>query len=166
MKKKDHILTEVNSPSKGRLTFDEMLTELRAYMAEDTKRSYDIVIGTDSHEHLKTDFVTAIVVHRIGNGGRYFWVREQVSNMHTLRERIYSEALRSLEAAEQMSNGLYAIFAQSEQTFNLEIHVDIGEFGETREMIKEVVGMIIGNGYKVKMKPYAYGAFVVADRHT
>jgi predicted RNase H-related nuclease YkuK (DUF458 family) len=44
--------------------------------------------------------------------------------------------------------------------------VDIGEFGETREMIKEVVGMIIGNGYKVKMKPLAYGAFVVADRHT
>lgn len=166
MKKKEHILSEVNSPSLGRLTFDEMLTELRAYMAEDTKRSYDIVIGTDSHEHLKTDFVTAIVVHRVGAGGRYFWVREQVANMHTLRERIYSEALRSLEAAEKMSNGLYRLFSKEEQTFNLEIHVDIGEFGETREMIKEVVGMIIGNGYKVKMKPLAYGAFVVADRHT
>jgi len=166
MKQKDHILYEVNSPSKGRLSFEEMLVDLKAYMAEDTKRSYDIVIGTDSHEHLSTDFVTAIVVHRIGNGGRYFWVREQVKNMHTLRDRIYSEALRSLEAAEKMSQGLYSIMSESEQTYNLEIHVDIGEFGETREMIKEVVGMIIGNGYKVKMKPLAYGAFVVADRHT
>jgi predicted RNase H-related nuclease YkuK (DUF458 family) len=33
-------------------------------------------------------------------------------------------------------------------------------------MIKEVVGMIRGSGYEVKMKPFAYGAFVVADRHT
>ncbi len=166
MNKHPYLLKEVNSPTKGRMSFDEMLADLRAYMAEETKRTYDIVIGTDSHQHLRTDFVTAIVIHRVGAGGRYYWVREQVSNMGSLRNRIYEEALRSLEAAGKMTTGLYGIVQKSEHNFNLEVHVDIGENGETRNMIKEVVGMVMGSGYTVKMKPLGYGAFVVADRHT
>ena len=144
-----------------------MMAELQSYMLEDQRRQYTIVIGTDSHQHVKTDFVTAIVIHRVGAGGRYFWVREQVKNVHSLRERIYSEALRSLEAARTMAEAVYVMFKEEEgYQFNMEIHVDIGERGETREMIKEVVGMIRGSGYEVKTKPMAYGAFVVADRHT
>lgn len=161
-----NLLREVNSPSKGRMSFPAMLEDLRSYMAEDTKRTYNIVVGSDSHKHMATDFVTAIVVHRVGAGGRYFWVREQAPNLNTLRERIYEEALRSLETANKLTKGLYEIVKESDHNFNLEIHVDIGENGETREMIKEVVGMIRGNGYTVKMKPLGYGAFVVADRHT
>ncbi|MBU3957376.1 ribonuclease H-like YkuK family protein, partial [Patescibacteria group bacterium] len=38
--------------------------------------------------------------------------------------------------------------------------------GPTREMIKEVVGMVNGNGFVAKTKPESYGAFVVADKHT
>ena len=48
----------------------------------------------------------------------------------------------------------------------LEIHVDVGTKGDTREMINEIVGMIRGSGYSVKTKPEAYGASNVADRHT
>ena len=33
-------------------------------------------------------------------------------------------------------------------------------------MLNEVVGMIRGSGFKVKIKPEAYGAQSVADRHT
>lgn len=36
----------------------------------------------------------------------------------------------------------------------------------TREMIREVVGMVSGNGFTAKTKPESYGAFVVADKHT
>jgi hypothetical protein len=50
--------------------------------------------------------------------------------------------------------------------FNLEIHVDIGENGRTKEMIDEVVGMIIGGGMRVRIKPHAYAATSVADKHT
>lgn len=160
-------LHHVNSPSKGRLTFDQMLNELKAYMLGDQKRNYTIVIGTDSQQHLKTDFVTAIVIHRVGAGGRYFWVREQQANVNSLRQRIYLEALKSLETAEVMTRSIYGLFKQEQNhRFNIEIHVDIGENGKTRDMIKEVVGMIRGNGFEVKTKPLGYGAFVVADRHT
>ena len=50
--------------------------------------------------------------------------------------------------------------------YNLEIHVDIGEHGDTRDMIKEVVGMVTGNGFVAKTKPQAYAASYVADKHT
>ncbi|MBI4999218.1 hypothetical protein HZB97_00420, partial [Candidatus Gottesmanbacteria bacterium] len=50
--------------------------------------------------------------------------------------------------------------------FDVEIHVDIGEYGPTKEMINEVVGMIRGSGFAVQIKPDSYGASKVADRHT
>jgi len=33
-------------------------------------------------------------------------------------------------------------------------------------MIKEVVGMVTGNGFTAKTKPDSYGASKVADKHT
>ena len=50
--------------------------------------------------------------------------------------------------------------------YDLEIHVDVGTVGPTREMIKEVVGMVTGSGYTAKTKPESFGASVVADKHT
>jgi len=48
----------------------------------------------------------------------------------------------------------------------IEIHIDIGQRGETRAMIQEVVGWVTSVGYTVKIKPYSYGASSVADRLT
>ena len=50
--------------------------------------------------------------------------------------------------------------------YDLEIHIDVGPLGPTREMIREVVGMVTGNGYKAKTKPDSWGASSVADKHT
>jgi len=50
-------------------------------------------------------------------------------------------------------------------TNELEIHVDIGQNGPTREMIKEIVGMIKGSGFFVKIKPEAFAAATLADKH-
>ncbi len=161
-------LDYVNSPSLGRVSFSRMMKELKNYIMEDQKRNYTIVIGTDSQQYLQTDFVTAIVIHRVGAGGRYFWTRETKENLHSLRQRIYLEALRSLEVAQFMTSHIRDILKEErdKSRFNIEIHVDIGENGKTRDMIKEVVGMIRGNGFEVKTKPLGYGAFVVADKHT
>lgn len=46
------------------------------------------------------------------------------------------------------------------------IHADIGENGQTRDMIKEVVGLIRGNGFEPQIKPRSYVATSVADRYT
>jgi hypothetical protein len=47
----------------------------------------------------------------------------------------------------------------------LEIHVDIGQKGPTKEMIREIVGMVRGNGFFVKIKPESFAASTLADRH-
>lgn len=79
-----------NSSLGLRLTAPEVVREVIAYMGADLTRKYKVTIGTDS-ELLSTkqaDFVTAIVVHRIGNGGRYFWRRFELGKFHTLRDRM------------------------------------------------------------------------------
>jgi len=49
--------------------------------------------------------------------------------------------------------------------YDFEIHVDVGENGETRSMIQELVGAIRANNFEVKTKPESYAASKVADRH-
>ena len=48
----------------------------------------------------------------------------------------------------------------------VEIHLDVGENGATREIVKEVVGMVTGSGYAARTKPDSFGASKVADRHS
>ncbi len=160
-------LAYINSPSLGRVSFRKMLDSLKAYMIEDQKRTYTIVIGTDSQRYLRTDYVTAIVVHRVGAGGRYFWIRTQEVTPPSLRQRIYQEALKSLEVAQVMTRSIYEMMKEEPKSrFNIEIHVDIGENGPTKELIDSIVGMIKGFDFIPVIKPYAFGASVVADRNT
>lgn len=56
--------------------------------------------------------------------------------------------------------------AISPAKYDFEIHIDVGALGPTREMIKEVVGMVTGNGFVAKTKPESWGASSVADKHT
>ena len=55
--------------------------------------------------------------------------------------------------------------AVSPAKYDLEIHIDVGALGPTRDMIKEVVGMVSGNGFTAKTKPDSWGASSVADKH-
>jgi predicted RNase H-related nuclease YkuK (DUF458 family) len=80
-----------------------------------------------------------------------------------LQERIYREAWISYEVAQVL---IQALKEREVLGFHLEIHVDIGRKGRTRELVEEVVVMIVGVGLPVRTKPDAYAASVVADKHT
>ena len=56
--------------------------------------------------------------------------------------------------------------AVSPGKYDFEIHIDVGPLGPTRDMIKEVTGMVAGNGFTAKTKPDSWGASSVADKHT
>lgn len=157
------------SPSKGEFTLDELILEISQYIKEKGDNFYRLVIGTDSQIRGRNGsseifFVTAVVIHRIGLGGRYFWSREKRAQKMFLRDRIYTETLLSLSLAETLVPLLR--IAVPDSLYELEIHIDVGPNGATRDMIKEVVGMVTGNGFTAKTKPDSYGAYVVADRHT
>lgn len=154
-----------HSPTHGEVNLEEIRNKVLQFMAASPKRHYQLVVGSDSQPKngYGVDFITAIIVHRQGEGGIYFWKRI-VENKHlVLRDRIYQEATLSLTTADEL---LEAFKSDGIRKYDVEIHVDIGQTGQTREMIAEVVGMIRGNGFTVKTKPDAYGASKVADRHT
>lgn len=153
------------SPTYGDLELSEVREKILAFLARDPERKYQLVVGTDSQPHNGSgvDFVTAIVVHRMGVGGIYFWKRTVNKKHYVLRDRMYAEATMSLEMAETV---LTLLHRDGITKYDVEIHVDIGKFGDTREMINEIVGMVRGSGYTVKIKPESYGASNVADRYT
>ena len=151
------------SPSRGAMTLDEVFNDIKAYMESYAEDRYRLIIGTDSQVRHRTVFVTAVIIHRLGKGGRYFYVKRYERAMESMRQRIYYETSLSLDIASRLTSEM----AHSDiGELQLEIHLDIGQRGETRTMIKELVGMVIGSGYAAKIKPDSFGAFNVADKHT
>ena len=157
------------SPTKGSLTVRKMLQEISEFVSEDPGGFYSLVIGTDSqikniNGAAQCDFVTAIVILRKGKGARYFWKKDKIHKAPVLRDKIYTETTKSLETAHELVPSLRRKITPAK--YDLEIHIDVGSLGKTREMIREVVGMVNGNGFVAKTKPDSWGASSVADKHT
>jgi len=184
--------SEFRNPTNGLLNLKEVVKELTKYRNNNLNSEYKVFIGTDSEEREnRIDFVSVIAIHRIGNGGRYFWLRNYEKHKVDRRSRILKEATMSLALAyalleQELENNhipvatgksiIEAIKEIEHQSFGninkdiilrdgLEIHVDIGNNGPTRAMIKEITGMIRGSGFNVKIKPEACAAANVADRY-
>ena len=90
------------SPNGKAFSYEELLKEVLFYIKSDTKEKYKVIIGTDSANHGTTDFVSAIVVYRLGHGGRFFWRRVNQKKIDSLRQRIYQEVMMSLKLAEEV----------------------------------------------------------------
>lgn len=152
-----------HSPTKGPLSYDRFLKDLLAYVAEEPHAKYKLIVGTDSHTRTDLCFVTAVVVHRIGKGARFYYRRRRQQKIRSLRQKIFYETAISLSLAEKLAESLAESGAAG---LNVEIHLDVGEHGETKDLIREVVGMVVGSGFQASIKPNSYGASKVADRYT
>jgi len=143
---------------------EEVFSDLVSFMEADHKSQYNLIVGTDSQPKIDAAvFVTAIVVHRVGHGARYYYMKTWERASKSIRQRIYYETSLSLQVASELSR----LFSQNGYSeLNLEIHCDIGENGPTKEMIKEIVGMVVGSGFAARIKPDSFGASTVADRFT
>ena len=151
------------SPTKGQLSFAEMMEDVKQYIKGIPSSSYKIIVGTDSMVKDDTCFISAVVVHRLGKGARYYYRKKSQTKIKSLRQKIFYETSLSLELGGQITK-LFSENGYSEMP--VEIHIDVGTQGETRSLIKEVVGMVTGSGFQAKIKPDAYGASCVADKHT
>lgn len=147
----------------------QVVDDISEYLHSDPELQYRIVIGSDSQERRlngkkQANFITAVVVHRVGKGGRYYWKNGAREITHTLRQKIYKETQLSLETAEKIVPHIRRKLNGS-HNWELEIHIDVGNSGDTRNMIKEVVGMVKGVGYTARTKPNSFAATSVADKH-
>lgn len=151
------------NPTRGPMDFDEMFQDVIRYIRESPEDCYKLIIGTDSQLAEETCFVTAVIVHREGKGGRYYYARDRERLGRSLRQRIFYETSRSLELASRLA----ACLAENGHAdLNVEIHCDVGVNGATKDLIREVVGMVVGSGFDARIKPDSYGASTVADKYT
>jgi len=173
----ENILTNGHffSPSKGNLTLEEVIKEIFSYMQELPEYKYEVIVGCDSPSSDKPFFPIAIVVLRTGAGGRFFLKKmhypdnylKRFSNVTTnWKMRILQEVYLSCELALSLKEVL-----EKENKFGLKyifeyIHADVGELGKTKEMVKEVIGLIKSNGFEPRIKPMSFAASNIADRYT
>lgn len=163
------------SPSKGDLSLDEVIKEIFGYMKELPEYQYEVVVGCDSPSSDKPFFPIAVVVLRTGAGGRFFlkkmhypesFLKKFGAPFGSWKNRILQEVYLSCELALSLKEIL-----EQENKLGLKyqfqyIHADVGENGKTKEMVKEVVGLIKSNGFEPRIKPQSFAASVVADRYT
>lgn len=155
---------EFMSPTKGPMSLREVFADILAYVSAEPEMNYRLIIGSDSQpreDHIC--FVSAIIVHREGKGARYYYSKRYQNKFFSLRQRIFYEASLSLDVASRLT----ALLADSGHgDLNIEIHLDVGKVGETKELIREIVGMVTGSGFEARIKPDSYGASKVADKYT
>lgn len=151
------------SPTKGRLSFEQMFGDVEEFVEQDPRARYKLIVGTDSQVREKICFVTAVVILRVGKGGRFYYIKEFEKIQIGLKQRIFLETSRSLALASKLAERLAA---DGMADLNVEIHLDVGEDGRTRDVIREVVGMVTGSGFDARIKPESYGASTVADKYT
>jgi predicted RNase H-related nuclease YkuK (DUF458 family) len=159
------------NPSKGNLKVDEVISEVFSYISEKPEKLYDIIVGCDSSSGETPHFPLAVVVLRKGEGGRFFLKRIGYKNrkFYNWKERILEEVTLSCEFALFLKENFEKKIGKATDSANFEfryIHADVGENGATKDMIREVVGLIRGNGFEPKIKPESFVASSVADRYS
>ncbi len=154
------------SETHGIIKLPQVMGEIKKFIERDPQRFYKIIVGTDSHPATPTVLVTAITVWRIGNGAIHFWTESEKRSFHTMRDRVWQEAISSITLAQELRELLREELGDDFFWDGNEIHVDMGENGPTKEFVASVEGMIRGYDFQPVIKPFSFGASSVADRHT
>jgi predicted RNase H-related nuclease YkuK (DUF458 family) len=163
------------SPSKGSMDFQEVIREIYNYISAEPEFFYDVIVGCDSPSSDKPFFPIAIVVLKTGAGGRFFLKKMHYSDNYLKRftnvptnwkQRILQEVYLSCELALTLREVLEKELKPSEKlNYQFQyIHADVGEQGKTKEMVKEVTGLIKANGFEPRIKPFSFAASVVIHK--
>ena len=154
-----------NTPSRGNFTLEEMIKSIREYIEKDKNSCYQIIVGSDSQTFPKTGrtkYVTAIVVRKIGKGAQYYVKTEYQPYARSLRKKIWYEVMSIYDTINVLREDLRDIIIKDQ----IIPHIDVGENGETKSLIKEVTGLFLSEGYDVQIKPNSYASSTVADKHS
>jgi predicted RNase H-related nuclease YkuK (DUF458 family) len=162
------------NPALGNIKFSEVIEEVFKYIKESPEKFYEIVVGCDSSSDINPAFPVALVILRKGNGGRFFltkmkYPKSEKKKFYDFHQRILQEVLFSCELALEFREIIKKRVEGSKLNLKYQfeyIHADVGESGRTKDMIKEVVGLIKSNGFTAKIKPESFAASIVADRFT
>lgn len=161
-----------NSMQKN-MSFADVVASIKYFIKVNPDSKYRIAVGTDSQVKGKyTCFATGIHIHRVGQGA-WCCISKMVEHKQykNLREKISKETLITYEIAdmlnEQLMDTLYCFSAEYKNfDCKLEAHIDVGTKGETRTLIREMVGYFEGIDIDTKIKPDSFVASSYANRYS
>ena len=161
--------------SEDQMTFSDVVERLKAFILKDPRSSYLLSVGTDSQIHQNwTKFITAIHLHRKGKGAWGCLKNTIIKRpIHSLREKISLETAYSQEVAAYLLNDYFTEitdlllpFTDEGADLTMEVHLDNGKKGMTKDLIQEMTGRITSMGINAKIKPDSYTASSYANRYT
>lgn len=133
------------------------MEDLEAFINEATQLGQDIHIGTDSLQTGKyTQFCTVIAILTPGKGGRAIYSRDVVKRITSLRERLVKEVWYSVELGMMLAPQVPG---------DLTVHIDANpvEKHMSSRYIQELTGLVVSQGFAVRVKPDAWAATAIAD---
>ncbi|MDF2985434.1 MAG: hypothetical protein K0R50_944 [Eubacterium sp.] len=159
-----------NSVQKN-MSFIDIMASIKYFIRLDPDCKYRLAVGTDSQVKGKfTCFATGIYIHREGQGA-WGCICKRIQNRQytNLREKITKETTLTYEMVNMLNQELmtsFDDFIARYENFDcrLEAHIDVGTKGETRKLIKEMVGYFEGMSIDAKIKPEAFVASSYANR--
>ncbi|MCS7183741.1 MAG: ribonuclease H-like YkuK family protein [Patescibacteria group bacterium] len=138
----------------------EIINLIKNFILEKPEYNYKLFIGTDSETRGNlVEFISVIVIHRVGYGARYFWKKIISKNNLDIYSRLWQEAILSLN----LSQKIFKFLIGEQLKFDFEVHLDLGTNGKSRSVIKELINLIKSYGFEVKIKPQSYAASKIAD---
>jgi predicted RNase H-related nuclease YkuK (DUF458 family) len=139
---------------------NEEVFDIKMAVKEATKFGGKVVlIGTDSQMFdRKIDFVTTIVIVTPGKGGRAFYTKEKNQKFNSIRQKLTKETWMSVQTAMEVEPLL------PEDT-DLAVHIDAtsDKRWKSSNYVQQLVGMVVGQGFKAVIKPDAFAASHVAE---
>ena len=146
----------------------------------ENEKDIRISIGCDSNNSKKWSVYAIVIVlynEKMRNGAHYVFIRHKIPREKTIYNRLYLEALYSLEFAEMLENELKYVYVykhtknlydNSIPYKNVEIHLDFNsDFGNGKNKSNlnyhGLMGILCGYGFKTIAKPNSYASTCAAD---
>jgi predicted RNase H-related nuclease YkuK (DUF458 family) len=133
------------------------IPDILQFVATASKDGQAVHIGTDSLQSGRvTQFVTVVVILAPRKGGRVAYRREVVPRITSLRERLLKEVWKSVDLGLQFTSIV---------TGDLTVHIDANPVvaHKSSAYVQELVGLVVGQGFKALINPESWAASHAAD---
>jgi uncharacterized protein len=136
---------------------EDRIRDILEFVRNASRDGQAVHVGTDSLQAGRsTQFVTVVVILTPRKGGRVAYQREVVPRITSLRERLLKEVWRSVDLGLQFTpivNG------------ELTVHIDANPVvaHKSSAYVQELVGLVVGQGFKALIKPDSWAASHAAD---
>jgi predicted RNase H-related nuclease YkuK (DUF458 family) len=131
--------------------------DILRFVEEASRSGQAVHVGTDSLQSGRlTQFVTVVVILTPGKGGRVAYRRQVVPRITSLRERLLTEVWKSVDLGLQFTPVVAG---------ELTVHIDANPVVayKSSACVQELVGLVVGQGFKALIKPESWAASHTAD---